>query len=371
MHKNIAFKIWLFTFIIVALGLVALYSASYQNVRVPQTVFYDQLFIVVLGFAVMFIFERVDFRRFYDLGYILYALNIILLILVLIMGRDALGARRWIQLGGVNFQPSELTKLALIVFLSRYYANRRPVLSFNIHNKITGLIRDFLFPLSMTAVSMFLIFKQPDLGTSLLMLGIFIFMAYAGGLSHKVLFWFAGICVGVLPFAWHFLKSYQKDRLLVFLNPNIDPLGAGYTIIQSKIAVGSGQVFGKGWLSGTQNQLNFLPERHTDFIFSVIGEEWGLMGSILLLVMYFLLISTALSLVKRVKDRFGILLIIGIVVIFSLQVIINVGMVIGLFPIVGLTLPLVSYGRSSFLIFAIMLGILLNLSRKELRGHIT
>jgi len=212
---------------------------------------------------------------------------------------------------------------------------------------------------------MVLIFRQPELGTSLLLFGIFLIMLFATALEYRYIFTLVGLCLAIVPFAWHFLKPYQKDRLLVFLNPNIDPLGAGYTIIQSKIAIGSGQIFGKGWLSGTQNQLNFLPERHTDFIFSVIGEEWGLMGALCLVTLYFLLILTSLNIANQVKDKFGMFVSIGIVAILTLQVVINIGMVMGLFPIVGLTLPFVSYGRSSFLIFIIMMGFLLNLSKRR------
>ena len=161
------------------------------------------------------------------------------------------------------------------------------------------------------------------------------------------------------------LRPYQKDRLLVFLNPNIDPLGAGYTIIQSRIAVGSGQIFGKGWLAGTQNQLNFLPERHTDFIFSVVGEEWGLIGVLFFLFCYFVLIDVGLRIADQVKDKFGVQVAIGIVGILALQVLINIGMVIGLCPVVGITLPMVSYGRSSFIIFMLMMGFLLSLGRRR------
>jgi len=171
--------------------------------------------------------------------------------------------------------------------------------------------------------------------------------------------------LALIPFGWHVLEGYQKDRLLVFLNPNIDPLGAGYTIIQSKIAIGSGQIFGKGWLAGTQNQLNFLPERHTDFIFSVIGEEWGLAGTLLLVYFYFRLISNSLKIAEQVKDRFGTLVTVGIVSILALQVVINMGMVMGLLPVVGFTLPFVSYGRTSFMVFLIMMGFLLNLSKRR------
>ena len=212
---------------------------------------------------------------------------------------------------------------------------------------------------------MFLIFKQPDLGTALLLFGIFLIMLFATELEYRYIFGFLGICLAAVPFAWNILKSYQRDRLLVFLNPNIDPLGAGYTIIQSKIAIGSGQIFGKGWLSGTQNQLNFLPERHTDFIFSVIGEEWGIVGAMVLVILYGLLIYCSLDIANQVKDKFGMFVAIGIVAILTLQVVINVGMVLGLFPIVGLTLPFVSYGRSSFLIFIVMMGFLLNLSKRR------
>jgi len=363
-ERNVARKIWVYSVAIIVIGLVALYSASFQNVRVPQKIFFDQLFCALAGLMVMYIVAKVDYRRFYDAAYIFYFLNILLLIFVLVSGRHALGARRWLVIAGISFQPSELTKLSLILMLGRYFSNRRPTLSFNFRNKAQMLLRDLGFPLFVTVVSMLLIFKQPDLGTALLLFGIFFVMLFASGLEYRYVLGFLGVCLAAVPLAWNILKPYQKDRLLVFLNPNIDPLGAGYTIIQSKIAIGSGQLFGKGWLAGTQNQLNFLPERHTDFIFSVIGEEWGLFGALVLVLFYFLLIHTGLNIANRVKDKFGMLVTIGIVSIFTLQVIINIGMVMGLFPIVGLTLPLISYGRSSFLVFAIMMGFLLNLSKK-------
>ncbi|HYG52628.1 MAG TPA: FtsW/RodA/SpoVE family cell cycle protein, partial [Flavobacteriales bacterium] len=226
------------------------------------------------------------------------------------------------------------------------------------------LMSDFFIPLGLTSVSVILIFKQPDLGTAILIFGIFVVMLYVSGIRWQVFASFIGFFLACAPLAWHILKPYQRDRLLVFSNPNHDPLGAGYTIIQSKIAIGSGQLFGKGWLSGTQNQLNFLPERHTDFIFSVIGEEWGLAGALLLLYCYTVLIYCGIKIAQHNKDPFGQLVTVGIVAILALQVVINIGMVMGLFPVVGITLPLVSYGRTSFTIFAIMLGFLINLSKK-------
>jgi len=365
MERDLGKKIWLYTVLIIGVGLVALYSASFENVRVPQKIFYDQLICAVVGFVIMYIIGKIDYRRFYDVAYIFYLLNVGLLVFVLVGGRHALGARRWMDVGGISFQPSELMKLALILILGRYLSNRRPAISFGFFSVKQVLIWDFLIPLIMTLIPMVLIFKQPDLGTSLLLMGIFLVMIFSTPLEYRYFFGFLAACLSVVPFAWNILKSYQKDRLLVFLNPNIDPLGAGYTIIQSKISIGSGQVFGKGWLAGTQNQLNFLPERHTDFIFSVIGEEWGLVGTLILVLLYLLLILCSLNIANQVKDKFGVYVTIGIVAILTLQVVINIGMVMGLFPIVGLTLPFVSYGRSSFLIFAIMMGFLVNLSKRR------
>lgn len=364
MQKNLGIIIWVCTFLIVSMGLVALYSATYQNLRISNAVFYDQFVFAIVGFLIMFLLSKVDYRNFYDLSYVFYGLMVVLLILVLVAGRHALGATRWFTFAGISFQPSEPAKFALILFLARYFSGRRPTVSFetDFHG---GVWRDLLIPLFFTLIPMLLIFKQPDLGTSLLFIGIFIVMLFASGLELKYISGFLGLCLLFVPFAWNILKSYQKDRLLVFLNPNIDPLGAGYTIIQSKIAIGSGKFFGKGWLSGTQNQLSFLPERHTDFIFSVIGEEWGLIGTLFVLICYFVLIYCALKIAEQVKDKFGMQIAVGIAAIMTLQVVINVGMVLGLCPVVGLTLPLISFGRSSFMVCMVMMGFLLNLSQKR------
>jgi len=358
-------KIWFSTIAIILLGLIALYSAASENVRVSKDICYDQMLCAGFGLLIMFLMGKVDYKRFYDFAYVFYWLNVLLLIFVLLGGRHALGARRWMDIAGISFQPSEITKLSLILALGRYLSHRRPALSFDFLTTAQVLFRELIVPLLITGTLMLLIFKQPDLGTSLLLFGIFIVMVFASGLEYRYVVGFLVLCISLMPFAWGILKEYQKDRLLVFLNPNIDPLGAGYTIIQSKIAIGSGQLFGKGWLEGTQNQLNFLPERHTDFIFSVIGEEWGLLGAIVLIYLYFILINTGIDIASKIKDKFGQLVTVGIVTILTLQVIINIGMVMGLFPIVGLTLPFVSYGRSSLLIFLIMMGFLLNLSQRR------
>ena len=365
MRRDLEKKIWIFTLLIIAMGLLSLYSASFQNVRVSQKVFYDQLLCVSIGLLIMYLLGKIDYRKFYDGAYGFYIVNVLLLMFVLLSGRNALGAKRWLEIAGLSFQPSEFAKLSLILMLGRYLSNRRPTLSFDLMSKTQIVIKSLIIPFCLTAVLMFLIFKQPDLGTSILLFGIFLTMIFVSGLEYRYITGFLIICLALMPIAWKFLKSYQKDRLLVFLNPNIDPLGAGYTIIQSKIAVGSGQILGKGWLSGTQNQLNFLPERHTDFIFSVIGEEWGLIGTLFLVFCYFMLVQYCFYIADQVKDKFGTYVTTGIAAILSLQVIINIGMVLGLFPVVGITLPFISYGRSSLLIFLVMMGFLLNLSKRR------
>jgi len=365
MGRELTNRIWIYTALIVLFGLIVLYSAAYQNARVTIQVFYDQVQCAALGFALMYLLSRLDYRRFYDVAYIFYGLTIVLLILVMFKGRHALGAQRWFSIAGFSFQPSEIAKLAMILALGRYLSQRLQTFKFGSKSATLTLWLHLFVPLIMTAIPVLFIFKQPDLGTAILVFGIFVIMLFASGLELKYLMGFFAVCLTLMPFMWHILKPYQRDRLTVFLNPNIDPLGAGYTIIQSKIAVGSGQFFGKGWMAGTQNLLNFLPEQHTDFIFSVLGEEWGFIGCMILLFLYAGLIDTGLKIAAQVNDKFGTQVAIGIVGIVSLQVIINMGMVMGLFPVVGITLPMISYGRTSFMVFMIMMGFLLNLSKRR------
>jgi rod shape determining protein RodA len=363
--KQMPRVIWIHALAIIIIGLLSLYSASFNNNVVGLSVFYDQLFCALLGVLLMILLSRGDYRKFFDVAYIVYGISVFLLIMVLVMGRQALGATRWFTVAGFSFQPSEFSKLAVIFFLGRYFSQRRPRLTFDFSTSIRGIWDDLILPLLLTGLSMALIFKQPDLGTAILVMGIFLVMLYASGLALRLYGGLLGCLALMVPLAWHVLKPYQKDRLLVFLDPSHDPLGAGYTITQSKIAVGSGELFGKGWLSGTQNQLNFLPERHTDFIFSVIGEEWGLLGGIFLVYCYGMIIYCGFKIAMHNKDPFGQLVAVGIVTILAMQVVINIGMVMGLLPVVGITLPLISYGRTSFMVFAILLGFLLNLSKKR------
>jgi rod shape determining protein RodA len=364
-YKNLGKTIWIFALSIMGIGLATLYSASYNNIRASREIFFDQMWCALIAIVVMYLLSRLDYRKFFDIAYVLYGINVVLLVLTFAIGREALGATRWMTIAGISFQPSELMKLTLILMLGRYLSQRRPRLAFTFKSTFAAIWLDLILPFILVGVPMVLIFKQPDLGTAILMMGIFVIMLFASGIEAKIFGWFIGLGLIALPFGWHILRPYQRDRLLVFLNPNIDPMGAGYTIIQSKIAIGSGGLAGKGWLSGTQNQLNFLPERHTDFIFSVIGEEWGLLGSLFVVFCYSMLIYCGFRIADSVKEKFGQYVTIGIVTILALQVVINVGMVMGMFPVVGITLPLISYGRTSFMVFAVMLGFLLNLSKKR------
>ena len=364
-QRDIPKTIWIHSVLIMGIGLLALYSASFNNARVGQVVFYDQLFCALLGLLIMFLLSHFNYRRFFEFAYPVYGFSILFLVLVLFLGRHALGATRWFTIGEVSFQPSEFSKLAIILFLGRYLSQRRPKLSFDLTGSLKGFWDDLMIPLGGVLLSALLIFKQPDLGTAILIFGIFIIMIYISGIAHKVFLSLMSFVLVLMPIIWHFLKPYQRNRLTVFLNPNHDPTGTGYTITQSKIAVGSGQLWGKGWLAGTQNQLNFLPERHTDFIFSVIGEEWGLLGSLFLIYCYGAIIYCGFMILYHNKDRFGQLVTMGIVAILAMQVVINIGMNIGLCPVVGITLPLVSYGRTSFMIFAVMLGFLLSLAKRR------
>ncbi|MCG2711189.1 MAG: rod shape-determining protein RodA [Candidatus Omnitrophica bacterium] len=333
-------------------GLIVLFSASCQRqASTGKNFVLNQGIWIFLGLILVFMVSKTSYHSFLSVSYIIFAIHILFLILVLLMGKTALGAQRWISIGGIGFQPSEFVKVFTILALARMIGDNPSRLKTK-----TGLIGPFFIVL----LPMALIFKQPDLGTAIVLLPIFLAMIWAGGIRLKY-FW-AIILSGLLslPLFWSFLKDYQRDRLMVFINPNADPLGAGYTINQSKIAIGSGMLFGKGWLSGTQNQLNFLPERHTDFIFSVVGEEFGFMGTAVMLGLFLLLILRGLKIAELTKDVSGKLIVVGITTMLAFHVIINIGMTLGLMPVVGMPLPFISYGRSALIANLIAVGFLLN-----------
>ncbi len=341
MFKNLDYQIIFLTLAIFIIGLLFQYSVSYQKDISPlQNPAIKQLIWLFIGFCVFSLVLKIGYRRIISASYFFYCVILFLLAAVLIFGRQRLGAQRWIQLGIFNLQPSEFTKLALVMTLAYYLGSR---------NDRALKFKNFLVPLALTAIPAVLILKQPDLGTALVLFPILISMLFIFGTHIKYIAGLLLMAFLSLPLFWHMLRPYQRQRISVFVNPDADPLGAGYTIIQSKIAVGSGRLFGKGWLSGTQNYLNFLPERHTDFIFSVVGEEWGFLGSVVLLALYFLLIRRMLNILNMTENIYGRLVIAGIATMLCFQVVVNIGMTVGVFPVVGITLPLISYGGSSLL----------------------
>ncbi|MBN2097645.1 MAG: rod shape-determining protein RodA [Candidatus Omnitrophica bacterium] len=349
--KNFDVILFLVTILIFTIGLAFLYSATYQ---LAQGFLLRQLLRFAFGVLIGIVIFKIDYQKWLELAYPLYGLNLVILVLVLILGEHRMGAQRWISWGNIGFQPAEFSKLVIILVLTRYLGERPA--------QGRGLLsKELLLCFLLTGIPFILIVQQPDLGTALTLIPILFAVLYIWGASLKTLLLILGTGIFASPIFWHLLKDYQKRRILVFINPNMDPLGAGYTIIQSKIAIGSGGLLGKGWLSGTQSQLNFLPERHTDFIFSVVGEEWGFLGALLLLLLYGILIWRAFAIAQATSSLSGRLLAAGIIVLIAFQVIVNIAMTMGVMPVVGLPLPLISHGGSALLTFLVALAMLLNI----------
>lgn len=301
-----------------------------------------------------------DYHKLYRLVPMLYVVNLILLLIVKFAGTSALGAQRWIQIGPFTLQPSEFAKIIMIICLARLMSNNH------------GGYRTWksLLPVAgLMALPTLLIFIQPDLGTSLVFMSITFGMLYIKDLNMKMVKKAFIAFIAVFPLIWFFvLHEYQKMRILVLFNPSIDPYGSGYHVIQSKISIGSGGFFGQGLFAGTQSQLNFLPENHTDFIFSVIGEELGFIGAVFVLFLYFLLLYRALMISRSSNDSFGSLLACGVFSMWLFQIFINVGMTLGIMPVTGIPLPFMSYGGSALVMNLLCVGLLMNiyLRRKKL-----
>lgn len=351
---------------VISLGIICLMiigSATHANVHgYPER--YDfilkQGIFLVLGIIISGFTLKYDYRILYKWAPTLFVINALSLIVVKFAGTSALGAQRWIQIGSFTLQPSEFAKLFMIICLARLLSNRKQEYK---------TWRSLLPVAGLMTLPTFLIFIQPDLGTSLVFCAITLGMLYICGLSIKLV---KQALIGLLvisPIVWFFvLHEYQKMRLLVLFNPNVDPYGSGYHVIQSKISIGSGGFIGQGLFSGTQSQLDFLPENHTDFIFSVIGEELGFVGSIFVIFLYFLLLYRTLVIAKSSEDIFGSLLACGIFSMWLFQVFINVGMTLGIMPVTGIPLPFMSYGGSALLMNLFCVGILMNvyLRRKKM-----
>ncbi|PIQ86761.1 MAG: rod shape-determining protein RodA [Candidatus Omnitrophica bacterium CG11_big_fil_rev_8_21_14_0_20_43_6] len=361
--RNSFFKIFILALIIACLGILSIYSSTYQKESsVWQDIYKRQIIWLIMGLVCFFFFSRLNYRKLWDANYFIYGVALFLLLLVFGLGIIRMGAQRWLKFAGFNFQPSEFAKLAIIIFLARYFS-RKSIDDTSLLSGKFGIFQGIILPFVFVAIPMFLIIEQPDLGSGAMLMLVFVGLLYLTNVRLKYIFVLLVSLLLLLPFLWYLLHDYQKQRFLVFLNPNIDPLGAGYTIIQSRIAIGSGGFFGRGWLRGSQSQLYFLPESHTDFIFATFSEQWGFLGGALLILMYFLIIRQGFMIAQRTQDSFGRLLAYGISLLLTLQVFINIAMNMGLAPVVGLPLPMMSYGGSSILVTFIALGILVNIDR--------
>jgi rod shape determining protein RodA len=336
-------------------GLFVLYSAAGDN----TALWYSQLARIGIGFTLMVALAQVPDHFLRMLSPAGYVLGLVLLVVVAVAGDMGKGAQRWLDLGVIRFQPSEILKLA-VPMMCAWYLNQRP---------LPPSPRDILVVLLVIALPVGLIAEQPDLGTALLVAAAGIIVLVLAGLSWRFVVGGAAVMGAAVPVIWHFMHDYQRQRVMTLLAPESDALGAGYHIIQSQIAIGSGGVFGKGWMNGSQAQLEFLPERSTDFIFAVIGEELGLLGLIALLVAYLFVVGRGIYMSLQCRDAFARLLAGSIALTFFVYACVNAGMVMGLLPVVGVPLPLVSYGGTSFVTLMAGFGILMSLhSSRKLVG---
>lgn len=315
-----------------------------------------QLAWIALGLVVLVILASIDYRAWIAHAPWLYGFGIFLLGMVLVWGRSAQGARRWLALGGVGFQPTELFKVIFILVMAAVLGRRRLA---------TWSLGSLIFPLGLLFLPVGLILKQPDLGTAIILLPVAAGMLFAAGTRGRNLGLLALGGVVASPLFWIFLKDYQRERLLVYLDPSRDPLGTAWSVAQSKIAIGSGMVWGKGLFGGTQSRLAFLPERHTDFVFSVFAEEWGFVGCLLLLAGYFFIVMRGFEIAEKAGDDLGHLVAVGATTLLAAQLCVNVAMATGLVPVVGLPLPLMSYGGSSMLSSLMVVGLLLNVRMRR------
>jgi rod shape determining protein RodA len=349
--KRFDINLALLIFSLNVIGLINLYSATHGvNVTHTSRLFSQQIFWLIAGWTVYFVTTLIDYNIIRRLSYVFYGANIAAMLAVMFVGKKFYGAQRWLDLGFFRYQPSETMKLAIILVLAHIFANKKNL-------RELGL-KDMLYPAIITAIPFVLTVKQPDLGTGLLLVAIASSMIIFIGIKRSILISAILAALIASPIVWNFgMKEYQKNRVLTFLDPGRDPRGTGYNSIQSKIAVGSGKLLGKGFLKGTQSQLEFLPERHTDFIFSVLSEEHGFIGSITTFVLFIILFFMGLKNATQAKDRYGALVIVGVMSYLFWHVFVNIGMVIGLLPIVGVPLPLLSYGGSSLLSTMFGLGL--------------
>lgn len=336
-----------------AIGILFIYSASYRD---PGNYEAKQVFWIFAGLAVLLGVPFIGYRPFLSVSYPFYIFTLALLVLVDFFGSKVMGAQRWLVLGPIAIQPSEFAKVGALLASVNFLGS---------HHPWEGQTKTVSIAVLLLAVPLFLIMKQPDLGTALLFIPMSVVILFLWGVRKRFLVASFSALVLTAPLAWGFLKAYQKKRLMVFLNPNLDPLGSGYTALQSRIAVGSGGFWGKGYLGGTQTQLHFVPEHHTDFIFCVIGEELGFLGSLLVLCLYGFLFHSIFLVMQHTTDVKAKMLCGGVLALLFSHVMINIGMTIGLMPIAGVPLPLISYGGSSFIMTCMCLGLVLSVYKER------
>ncbi len=343
--------------VIASIGILNLYSATAKMEMSGTPLYLKQIFWLLIGLTVMVIVAFAEYRFYSDFAYIVYSVALFLLIVVLVYGIITSGAQRWVKIGFLSVQPSEFVKIALILALAKFF-HRPP-------DRKGYALKQLALPFLLLLLPMAMILKQPDLGTAIILLLVFFSI-----LIFVKIRWSSLLIIGLsgaagVPLLWKLLKEYQRLRIKTFFNPDLDPLGAGYHIIQSKIAVGSGGLIGKGFMKGTQSKLGFLPEQQTDFIFSALGEEWGLIGSLFVVGLYMALILWGIRIAVQAKDRFSAILAFGVVAMLFWHVFINIGMVLGMMPVVGIPLPLLSYGGSFIISTLIGVGLLLNVSMRR------
>ena len=330
-----------------ALGLVIFHSSSGASVAL----LHKQIIRLGLAFTVMFMVAQVPPAVLQRSSLLLYIVGVVLLALVLVVGDTGKGAQRWLVVVGFRFQPSEIMKIAMPMMVAWYMAAQ----------PLPPRLKHIAMSLVLLAIPTVLIAKEPDLGTAILVAASGATILFMAGMSWLLILGGVSIAAGCAPILWHFMREYQRNRVLTFLNPEADPLGTGYHIIQSKIAIGSGGINGKGWLKGTQTQLDFLPESSTDFIFSVFAEEFGLTGTLTLLILYLAIIARGLVIASQAQDSYSRLLAAGITLTFFVYVFVNIGMVTGILPVVGVPLPLISYGGTSMITIMLGFGILMSI----------
>jgi rod shape determining protein RodA len=342
--------------VLAVIGCLLVYSATYYG-DPGLTTLKKQILWVTIGIVLMLAFMAIDYHALFDIAPILYGIGIVLLLYLLIFGRLTANVRSWVHIGGFQFQPSEFMKIFTALMVARYFdSNDRAYLDF----------RSFLIAMGIIAVPVGLIIIQPDFGTAASFFPLIAVAMFFGGIRPRV--WVAMILIVAIaaPVGYlFFLKPYQRERIMIFLNPERDPLGSGYQVTQAKIAIGSGGIHGKGFRHGTQAKLEFLPARHTDFIFAVLGEEWGFIGVFIVLGLYLFLVVQALIFAKHARDRGGTFLVICLIAFIVFHVLINVSMQIGVLPTTGIPLPLISYGGSSTMMFFIAIGLILNVDMRR------